>query len=217
MDSKHIKKNRQNIYIDVTSLNFWWNVYELANKTGWEDIIIYDKNENEFQKIAHTCICTKEFLQNYLEDLENDPDEKKLVENIRKFLIEDEIQYNYYYNNVEWDTYEELPYYNLQVNENNDKPWFVEVWHPNKTINVEVIKESVTAFCERFLNIAADEVIFKEIMSFEEAKDIHKKYIEMYENKQKKIDIMDEIVDELEKKWNQSREEVLKRLKQILD
>lgn len=222
MIEKQNNEYTRTIYVDVSSLNFWWNIYELDIKTGWEEISIYDKKEDKFEKLANTCICTKNFLKSFIETFKYDEDEKEIVNSIKRFINKDKIDYYYYYSNLEfyygdleYGEFQELPYENLKT-KNNIKPWFIEIWHPNKVIDMEVIKESVIAYCSKFLNISVDEVVFKQILPLEEAIYMHeKKHMNSSDNNDEDI-IINKMAEELSKKWSKSKEDVLIMLKNVL-
>lgn len=223
MIEKQNKEDKRTIYVDVNSLNFWWNIYELDIKTGWEEITIYDKKEGRFEKLANTCICTKGFLKSFTETFKDDEDEKEIINSIKRFINKDEIDYYYYYSNLEfyygdleYGEFQELNYENLET-KNNIKPWLVEIWHPSKVINMEVIKESVIVFCNKFLNISVEEVIFKQILPLEEAIYMHEKKHMNPKDKNDEDVIINKMAEELSKKWSKSKEDVLVMLKKVLN
>lgn len=71
------------IYVNVSSLNYWWGIYNLDYKVGYEDITIYNYLGKEFNKICRTCICTSDYLQSCLEE---DDSEKDFNDEIKQFF-----------------------------------------------------------------------------------------------------------------------------------
>lgn len=204
------KMKKDQIYVSVDSINYWWGIYGISYKVGWEDITIYNKDIHGLIKAARVCICTKAYLQGGLEDLEQDPDEKEFVSAVNQFLNDEEVVYRYSYDNPEDEEFYEVPF-KAERNEKGVKPCYIEIWHPSDLIDEAVIKECVTLFCSKFLNLTVWEVKFKDVVSIEEAIKDFIEHCKIF-NKDSKIIFSDELVKQLELEWNKPREKVLEVL-----
>lgn len=198
------------IYVSIDSMNFWSGIYGLTHKVVWEDITIYKKFNHKYIKLARTCICTRDYFENYLEELEEDIDENEFVNEIKKFLSGNEILYYYEYDGPENKDFYEVPF-EMERNERGIKPCYIEVWNTNKVIDEIVIKECVILFCKKFLNLVVDEVIFKDVVSIEEATKDYIKHYEMF-GEGLKMTFSDELLLKLEEAWKKPREKVLEIL-----
>lgn len=167
------------IYVSIESMNFWWGIYGLTHKEVWEDITLYNKINNEYIKLANTCICSRAYLETCLKELEDDMNEADFVNEIINFLSGNEIRYHYTYDEPENKNFYEVPF-EVERNERGIKPCYIEVWNTNKLIDEVVIKECVIVFCKKFLHIIVDEVIIKDVVSLEEATNEYIKHCEMF-------------------------------------
>lgn len=208
---KQINKMPKNIiYVDVSSLNYWWGIYGLTKKTGWEDIIMYIKIGNKYKEIGWTCVCTRSYLQYGLDDLEKDDDEMDFVEEIKGFLANDDIKYHYYYDNIKDRDFYEVPF-EAEKNEEKVKPRSIEMWYPSDGIDKEVLDDCVKAFIKKFLGINVEEIKYRDIVSPEKAIE---EYVEEMKNWQqcKKISFSDELIETLKEEWKVPKEKVLQIL-----
>lgn len=199
------------IYVEVRHFDFWWGVYGLAEKTGWEDVIMYVKKGKGFSKIEYMCLCTKSYLRNGLKSLENDSDEKEFAERIRKFIDNDEIMYHYYYDSVQDEDFYEVPF-EAERNQHNIKPRSIEMWYPSQRIDYNVLEQSVKAFLKKFLDMDVLKIEYKDIVSEKDALESYIETIEQWANC-KGITFSDELVQQLEDEWGKPQDKVLEILK----
>ncbi|WP_432403426.1 hypothetical protein [Wukongibacter sp. M2B1] len=204
------KTGRNIIYIAVTSLNYWWGNYGFSEKTGWEDIGIYVKDGNRFKKLGWICICARSYLEHGLEELENDPDEMSFVKEIKGFLKDDEIKYHYYYDNPNYKDFYEVPF-EAERNEMNVKPRSMEIWHPGGGIDKGAVDDCVRSFMKKFLDINVERIVYKDIVSPEEALQEYVEEMERWEQ-YKGVVFSDDLIQSLEDKWKISKEKVLEIL-----
>lgn len=198
------------IYVSIESMNYWWGIYGLTDKAVWEDINIYNKINHEYIKVARTCICTRAYLENCLEELKEDIDEKEYVNEIKTFLNGNEILYHYAYDEPENKDFYEVPF-EAERNERGIKPCYIEIWNTNRLIDEAVVKDCVILFCEKFLNLSVDEVIFKDVVSIDEATEDFIKYCKLFEEGFK-MTFSDELLIQLEEEWKEPREKVLEKI-----
>ncbi|GGA18265.1 hypothetical protein GCM10008018_72780 [Paenibacillus marchantiophytorum] len=192
-------------------MNYWWGIYGFSGLEGWEDIIIYEKKDQEYTRLGSTCICSKNYLRDGLESLENDAEEKDFVEHIKEHLVGNEIQYYYYYDGPNDEDFYELPYENLPKNEYNIKPRSFEIWHPDKGINQKTINECVQEICLRFFNIKAISIEYYETVTTEEACLSYLEERTRWANA-KEFVFADNLIEDLMNKMSKSKDEVLKIL-----
>lgn len=202
------------VYVDIGHMDFWWGVHGLADKTGWEDVYLFKKAGRHFEKIAAFCICTRPYLEKTLS--EPDDDDAALepyTHKVRTFLKNQKIAYFYAYDDPATGGFWEVPF-NAPRNERGVKPNYIELWHPAGGIDIQIVTESVTAFCEEFFSVSIQEVIFKESVSLENALRSHAEVRQ--KGTPEKVVFTDELINRLAGKWGQSREKVLERLKRYL-
>jgi hypothetical protein len=202
------------IYIDIAHMNFWWGVYGFCNKTDWEDVIMYEQVNNEFEKITWTCICSRRYFENGFEDLENDPDEIDFVHKIREFLSSRDITYHYYYDRPADDDFYEVQY-EAPRNIYGIKPRSIETWYPSADIGIEEVEGCTKEFCKKFLGNDVVEVKFKDIVSRKDALESYVEDMKLF-NKHSGATFSEELIQQLEVEWNVSKEKVLEILNRSL-
>lgn len=207
---KHKKENQNVIYVSIDSLNYWWGIYELTEKTDWEDINIYVKQNNKFKKVGRICICSKLYFQQALEALKKDIDQKDFVEKICCFLKNNSIMYHYYYDNINDYDFYEVPF-EAKRNETNVKPRSIEIWHPSKNIDKSVLDDCIKTFLKKFMHINVDTVEYKDETSYESA---IKEYITHLESMEQcdGISFSEDLIKDLEKEWKVPKEKILEIL-----
>lgn len=203
-----MKENLNDIFIKTNSLDLWWGIYGLAPLTGWEDIYLLDSSEENAKRLGYFCVCTKNYLGNDLEDLEQDPEEKQFVEQIKLYLEDDTIHYNYGYDNPLDDDFFQLSYYNLPRNKLGIKPSYIEMWHPNIGIDKQVIEECVREFCLNFLNVKVNQIHYIEAISIEKAINTYTERITEFRGKID-IEFTENLVQTMMKKLSKTKEEVI--------
>ncbi|NUU79797.1 hypothetical protein [Paenibacillus xylanilyticus] len=202
---KSIQEKHSKVYVRTNSYDLWWGVYGLSHLTGWEDIRIYSDANGE-NRIGFVCICTKNYLEHGLEDMESDPEELHFVNSIRTYLADDQIHFHYYYDNPSDEDFYELPYTDLPTNELGVKPRGLEMWHPNRGIDIGVIEECVTLFCRKFLDMEVGEIHFKEPIDLNEAVQSYTKHMETFNGN---IAFSDDLVKNMMGQLSKSEEEVM--------
>lgn len=201
-------KNKK-IIVRTESTNLWWGIYGFCDKTGWEDLNLFDQDD---KFIGGVCLNAKAYLQTELENLRHITDEKEYVEAIGNYLEDDKCHFWYYYDNGNKEVHE-VPY-KAPLNANGERPKFVDILHPDKGIGLSTIKTGVKAFAKAHLGIENSEVEIECGETFEESLKSFKKNKKLLGrdlNISKKF--ADELIDDLGQYWKISREQVLKKLK----
>lgn len=135
---------------------------------------------------------------------------KILMMKLNNFLKYKKVAYKYWYDDSRNDDFYEVPF-EAKRNELGIKPSYIEIWHPNSVIDEQVIKECVVLFCEDFLKISIEEVIFKSIVSIEEAIQEYIKECKLFSNGIN-IKFSESLISKLEEKWDKPQNEVVKIL-----
>lgn len=209
---KLLMKNNK-IIVRTESSNLWWGIYGFCDKTGWEDLNLFDEN-NEL--IGGVCLNAKSYLQTEMESLRDDIEEKKYVEAIENYLEDNTCHYWYYYNNHNEEV-PEVPY-TAPLNAKGAKPRFIDIWHPDKGIGISTIKTGVKAFAKRHLGIENCKVEVKCGETFEESIKSFRQNEEMQGRSTGTfVKFTDELVNELSKYWKKTAEEVLEKLKNSME
>jgi hypothetical protein len=206
--------NENVVYIEVRHLDYWWGIYRLTKKTEWEDIIIYVKSGNRFNKIVGFCVCTKEYFRDSLEELEHDPDQKDFVNKIQEFLENHNIKYHFYYDNPNDEDFYEVPF-EAQRNDRNIKPRSIELWYPSEGIDKETIDDCVKIFLKEFLDMNVERVEYKDTVCVEEAIKQYTNAMEQWQQSKGMV-FSNELIETLVKEWNVSKEKVLSILNRSL-
>lgn len=204
------RRGKNIIYVDTRHLDYWWGIYGIAEKTGWEDIVMYIKKGNSFKKIGWICVCTKAYLKSGLEDLEKDTEEMDFVKKVKEFLPHNYIKYHYYYDNPGDKDFYEVPF-EAKRNEMNVKPSSIEMWYPSNGIDKAIVDDCVENFLGKFLNITVERIEYKDIVSTEEAIKEYVKEMEVW-GKSKEISFSDELIHLLEDEWETPKGKVLQML-----
>jgi hypothetical protein len=187
-------------------------IYGLSPLTGWEDILLFDHAEASGEELGYTCICTKAYLGNGMEDLEDDPDEAEFVEQIKEYLNDNTIHYHYCFDNPSSNDFFELPYNNLPLNELGVKPRYVEMWHPNEGIDLQVIDECVREFCLRFLDTKVIHVHHIDPVSIDKAVQTYDEHRRRFSGKVE-FEFTDDLIQDMMRQLGKTEEEVKRILK----
>ncbi len=193
------------LYVKTESYNLWWGIYGICNKTGWEDLDVYDENDN---KLVSFCLNTKDYLREAVEELKDDPEEAEFLEALERYLTDNEIYYWYYYKTQNSENFYEVEY-SAPINEDGIKPSFTDLWHPDEGIGLSTIKTAVQAFIKKHFSFDCEVDIICNI-SLEEA---WKAYNEHFKNRPLEVSFADELVSELSEYWKKPKEDVLQILK----
>lgn len=113
--------NKMKLIVKTGSANLWWGIYGFCEKTGWEDLDIFNDKE---EKIGAFCLNTKRYLRSGVEDLRTDPGELEFVQAIDKYLEDNRIHYWYYYNDSSCENFYEV-LYSAPLNEKGENP---DIW-----------------------------------------------------------------------------------------
>ncbi|MNI69362.1 hypothetical protein D3C73_1251040 [compost metagenome] len=144
-----------------------------------------------------------------MEELEEDPEEKDFVNHIKEYLKDNKIHYHYYYDDPTEDDFYQLRYSNLPLNDSWVKPSSIEMWHPNKGIDLAVIEECVKVFCHKFLSVVVDQVHFIDPVNIDMAMQSYKEHLLSFKGS---IVFSDNLIDKMMNKLSKNREEVLRIL-----
>jgi hypothetical protein len=198
--------------IKPESLNLWWGIYGFCEKTGWEDLNIFnDKDE----KIAAFCLNTKKYLSHALVDLRNEPEEKEFVQAVNNYLTDNKILYWFYYNQP-GDNFFEVPY-DAPRNDKSEKPRCLDLWHPDETIDRSTIHSAVENFAETFLKLAKVDIEIEEVTEPEELLESYEKHVKLFGSEDPaQIVFSDDLIKKLSITWKLSGEQTLDRLKRLL-
>ena len=205
-------ENSKKVYVKTSSYNLWWGIYGICSLTGWEDICIYNDPMAE-NELGSTCICTKDYLRHAVENLKDDPDEMEFIDKITEYINDDQIHYHYFYDDPADEDLYQLPYINLPLNANGLKPRSLEMWHPNKGIDISVIEECVKVYCSTFLNIEVSQVKLLETIPVEDAVVSYKEYLS---NINSNVVFSDDLIVEMMNRLNKSKDEVINILNRSL-
>ena len=199
------------IFVKTNSYDLWWGIYGLAPLTDWEDIFLFNTAEAATERMGYTCICTRTYLRNSVEELVNDPDEKDFVEHIREYLQDSTIHYHYCFDNLSSDEFFELPYPNLPLNEFGVRPRYIEMWHPNEGIDLQVVEECVREFCLRYLDLQVNQIHFINPVGIDEAVREYTEHIRRF-NGPIEVEFTGDLIHNMMTKLSKTKEEVIKIL-----
>lgn len=203
----------QDIYVDTDSCDLWWGVYGFARLTAWEDIRIYDNPAvtREDPRIGFFCLCTRPYLQAAIEELQDDPDEREHVEEMRRCLAEGKLHMHYAYDHRVDRPPHELPYANLPLDERGLRPHYIELWAPAaEGIDLPLIESCVREFCRRFLEIDALSVRHPLVPDREQSLVDYAKHVESMRGAT--YEFAEPLIEEMMRVMSKSREDVLRSL-----
>lgn len=195
------------IYIETNSYDIWWGIYGLSYKTGWEDVNIFDQDNN---KIGYFCLNTKAYLRHSLNCInikdEEDRVFKKLTE---EYLTDDKCHFWYCYDQKSDEDFYEVPY-EAPKNQFGIKPSYIELWHPDEAIDLSTLFDAVKIFITKFLKIDEEkyDLEIKDQIPIDEAISSFKEHMEIFGNSDIPIAFSDELIEDLSQKLNLTKEEV---------
>jgi hypothetical protein len=206
------------IYIQPTSWNFWWGVYGLAEVPGWEDFRIFRKEGGQFVQLAVSSVSTLPYLLGALEPDSGLPEDEEFARRIREFEKDPRISFQYYYDDAEDEDLLEVSF-EAPRSATGLKPSWVEIWHPGDQVGVEVIREAARYFSRQFLGIEGKEIRFKEFMGPEESRNAFKAEYERAMGGTGKYSVVfsDALIQELSEFWKMDKSLVVKRLEKELE
>ncbi|MEI7635743.1 MAG: hypothetical protein WCJ37_00425 [Syntrophus sp. (in: bacteria)] len=202
-------RDEKKIITKIESYNLWWGIFGLCEKVGWEDLSLFNEKD---EKLAAFCLCSKGYLLHVKETLTNDPEEKEFVEDIERFFKTGSVHFQYLYKSKDDKYFYEVPY-DAPKNIDGIKPSYIEVWHPDEGIDLETIKDAVAAFCRKFLQFDNHiDIMIEEDISFEEALESFKEHVVCCHDGDIQYKFSEDLIAELQKRWQSSREKVLEIL-----
>ena len=200
---------RNKIIVRPESANLWWGIYGFCEKTGWEDLNLFDEDEKQ---IGGVCLNGKGYLRARLDDLKNDPEGKEFAEAIEKYLADIKCHYWYYYDDKNDEDFYEVPY-SAPRNSKGVKPRFMDIWHPDEGIGLSTIESAVKTWAKQHLQIEDCEIEIENGESFEESLKSYKENQELFGGDATvEVNFSEEVIDELSQRWKKSKEEVLIKL-----
>ncbi len=170
---------KQAIYIDTTSINLWFGFYGLDEPSSDEHVWIYDTPDTDAPEnlLAWIGVGSRNRLRDILEAegvpaiLEDKAaeEEEPFLQEIRRLLASDKIEFRYLYDDPLGGKLRELPYRDLPRNERGALPCLIEVYPPAEHLEQETFESAISAFCERFLNIRVQKIVQLRPLSLEKA------------------------------------------------
>lgn len=172
--------NEQTIYIDTTSVNLWFGFYGLDEPTSHEYVWIYDTQGDGASDnlLAWISVGSKNRLREILEaegvptilgDEAAAAAEEAFLQEIRRLLASDKMEFRYLYDDPLSGKLRELPYPDLPRNERGALPCLIEVYPPAEYLERAAFESGISAFCAKFLNIRSDRIVHLRPLSLEEA------------------------------------------------
>ncbi|WNJ17124.1 hypothetical protein [Pontibacter sp. G13] len=202
-----MKKNK--IIVKPTSANLWWGIYGFCEKTGWEDLNLFDENE---KRIGGVCLNSKSYLRAGLHDLKNESEEKEFVRAIEKYLADNKCHYWYYYDDKDDEDFYEVPYL-APKNHEGVKPRFMDIWHPDEGIGISTINSAIKVWAKEHLRIEDCDIEIQNEESFDDSLKSFKEDEELFGDGSKvEVKFADELIEELSQHWKKPKDEVLKKL-----
>jgi len=183
------------IIVQTESYNLWWGVHGLCSKVGWEDLRLFNEDN---ERLAIFCLNTKRYLRNELLEIkkEQDSEAETLIMAVEKYLVDNQCHYWYNYNEKyeEDGDYFEVPDA-APPNDQGVKPIFVDMWHPDEGIDLETIRSAVKQFAKDLLKIEVEEVEIEHSIPFEEALEVFQEHKDDLDSK---IIFYDDAIAELD-------------------
>jgi hypothetical protein len=205
--------DRLRLIVKSESANVWWGIYGFCEKTGWEDLNIFnDKDE----KIGAFCLNAKRYLRQGVEDLRDDPNEHNFVHAIDKYLEDNRIHYWYYYNDSFDENFFEVAY-EAPRNQKGEKPRYLDIWHPDESIDISTIQSATNDFASTFLKLDNVDIQIEEGEGLEESLKSYKEHLKHFgPNGQIEVAFKDDLVNQLSVLWDKSTEETLDKLRRAV-
>ncbi|SHG45999.1 hypothetical protein SAMN05421866_0521 [Chryseobacterium oranimense] len=198
----------EKIIVKTESSNLWWGIYGLCEKAGWEDLeLFYESGE----KAGAVCLNTKGYLRNALDELLNKKHEKEFYDAVQEYLSDNVCHYWFYYDEPEDEDFQEVNY-DAPKNGKGVKPRFIDIWHPDEGIDLEIIETGVKSFAKDFLGIENCIVEVADTEPLEEAVNSFKLHQERFGGEDVKIEFSDELISELSKRLKMEKKDVFEKL-----
>lgn len=198
------------LYVKTSSYDFWWGVHGLSPLTGWEDIALY-KDEKQRKKLISLCVCARNYIENAVEELRDDPDEADFVEKMQAFLDGDTVRYHFYYDRPGDEDLYELPYAKMPRNEQGLYPRSLEIWHPSRGIDKTVIESCIREVSRDYLDQAPELITFIKPVDREKAIQVYVEDSNRFDGTAKMV-FTEELIGSMMKQMSLTRDEVMKIL-----
>ncbi|MFT4663535.1 MAG: hypothetical protein ACI8YQ_000641 [Polaribacter sp.] len=200
------------LIVKTSSERFWWGVYGLMFKNGYEDIDVYDETGALIDRIH---LRAKGYLRAGLRFLKDDAKQLDYAIAIEKYLEDDQYYFWYYYDEVGDNDLFEVDY-NAPRNKDGVRPKSIEIWNPEEGIGASTIKDCVKEFARRFLMINDCEIELDSIRTIDESIESFRVNQELNSKEASiKINLSPALIYELSKLWNKSENEVKARLNDL--
>jgi hypothetical protein len=201
------------LVVKTESKNVWWGIYGFCEKTGWEDLNIFN---DRGEKIAAFCLNGKRYLRNGVADLRNNPGEENFVQAIDNYIADDKIHYWFYYNDEYCEEFYEVGY-DAPRNDLNEKPRYMDLWHPDETIDISTIRSAVKNFAKVFLNAEVTDIEIEPGDTFADALHAYKEYMKDFgPDAEIHIAFSDDLVEKLSAIWGTSTEATEEKLRKAI-
>ncbi len=204
---------KDKIIVRPESANLWWGIYGFCGKIGWEDLNLFYENE---ERIGGVCLNGKGYLRANLDDLKEDPEMRGFVEEVEKYLADNKCYYWYFYDDKDDEDFYEVSYL-APLNDKGVKPRFMDIWHPDEVIGISTIETGVKAWAKEHLKVEDCEVIIENNESLEDSLKSFEENEKLFGGDSKmEIKFSDDLIEELSQCWKKSKDEVLKKLENII-
>jgi hypothetical protein len=202
--------DRVRLIVRTESANLWWGIYGFCEKTGWEDLNIFNDRD---EKVGAFCLNAKRYLRKGVEDLRTEPSEDSFVRAIDKYLADNKIHYWYYYNDDSFDeNFFEVPY-EAPRNQKGEKPRYLDIWHPNESIDISTIQSAVKDFAGTFLKLDNVNIQIEEGEGLEGSLKSYKEHLKHFgPDGQIEVAFTDDVIKQLSVLWDKSADETLEKL-----
>lgn len=209
----------QTIYIDTTSVNLWFGFYGLDEPSSYEHVWIYDAPGADAPEnlLAWIGVGSKAQLKGFLE-AEGAPatlddaaaaEEEPFLQEIRRLLASDNMEFRYLYDEPLSGKLRELPYPDLPRNERGALPCFIEVYPPAEYLERETFESCLSAYCTKFLNIRSESIVHLRPVSLEEALE---EYVRFAADLLSLPPIDDKQINEIARRTSRSEDEIRRLL-----
>jgi hypothetical protein len=109
------------------------------------------------------------------------------------------------------NNFSEVPH-DAPRNQKGDKPFYIEIWHPDEGIDISTIQSAVNDFAKTFLKLDNVDIQINEV-EFDVSLN---SYMKQGHDDQFEVVFTDDLVKKLSVLWNKSTEDTLNRLNRSL-
>lgn len=205
---KYIKKGNGKIYFDVRHMDYWWGIYGLKDLTNWEDVLIYSKIGDKFEKLGYFCISTESFIKSSMDDIEEESD---FLDEVKHFLEGNNTHCHYYYDRKSYGEIYEVAH-QAPLSDEGLKPSSIEMWTKGNGIGLDTVEECIEIYLKDFLKIEFKEINYKEKVSLKNSLESLFEELDYFKEKEE-VRFSQGLINEMCKNMDLSRQEVEKILK----